>query len=209
MELRYINLEPENIVDYTRSQKIDAWVMALPNGIPLALAFPSFAQCGFLGVCAPFVDELAEMPVTVVDLSADYRFNEQWSYGLPERYRETLRGEIFSLSSLRLFTRVVFVCRCKAYCQPRLLRDGSSDGHSSLPSLSPSKRGHSGETKNKKRVCLFLMAYFRCSVCQATLVRELIPATRTIPTFCAIISFLTLCKIICTRGRLPIKCVLL
>ena len=53
---------------------VDAWVMALPNG-----------------VCKPFVDAVdrgakerasGEQSV-VVDLSADYRFEDKWTYGLP------------------------------------------------------------------------------------------------------------------------------
>jgi N-acetyl-gamma-glutamyl-phosphate reductase/acetylglutamate kinase len=75
LDLRYINLEPEKIVDFTKQNGIDAWVMALPNG-----------------VCKPFVDALGDMPVTVVDLSADYRFDQSWAYGMPERFREDIRN---------------------------------------------------------------------------------------------------------------------
>jgi N-acetyl-gamma-glutamyl-phosphate reductase/acetylglutamate kinase len=54
--------------------EVDAWVMALPNG-----------------VCKPFVDAIdrgskdrqsGEAGV-IVDLSADYRFESGWTYGLP------------------------------------------------------------------------------------------------------------------------------
>ncbi len=38
LDLRYVNLEPPEIVEFTKNNHIDAWVMALPNG-----------------VCAPFV----------------------------------------------------------------------------------------------------------------------------------------------------------
>ncbi|PIQ37157.1 MAG: N-acetyl-gamma-glutamyl-phosphate reductase [Lysobacterales bacterium CG17_big_fil_post_rev_8_21_14_2_50_64_11] len=53
-------------------QGIDALVLALPNGM-----------------AAPFVAALDEQaPATVVlDLSADYRFDDTWHYGLPERSR--------------------------------------------------------------------------------------------------------------------------
>lgn len=51
----------------------DAYIMALPNG-----------------VCKPFVEAIQEggksRPnghATIVDLSADYRFEDQWTYGLP------------------------------------------------------------------------------------------------------------------------------
>ncbi len=74
IDLRYVNLEPEAIVEFTKQNGIDAWVMALPNG-----------------VCKPFVDALGQMPVTVVDLSADYRFDEEWTYGMPERFRDNIR----------------------------------------------------------------------------------------------------------------------
>jgi N-acetyl-gamma-glutamyl-phosphate reductase/acetylglutamate kinase len=75
IDLRYVNLEPEAIVEFTKQNGIDAWVMALPNG-----------------VCKPFVDALGTMPVTVVDLSADYRFDEEWTYGMPERFRDNIRN---------------------------------------------------------------------------------------------------------------------
>ena len=50
--------------------EIDCWVMALPNG-----------------VCKPFVDAINEVgnsKTVIVDLSADYRFDAGWTYGLPE-----------------------------------------------------------------------------------------------------------------------------
>jgi N-acetyl-gamma-glutamyl-phosphate reductase/acetylglutamate kinase len=74
IDLRYVNLEPEAIVEFTKQNGIDAWVMALPNG-----------------VCKPFVDALGQLPVTIVDLSADYRFDEEWTYGMPERFRDSIR----------------------------------------------------------------------------------------------------------------------
>jgi len=48
---------------------IDCWVMALPNG-----------------VCKPFVEAIDQSgsDALVVDLSADYRFDDSWTYGLPE-----------------------------------------------------------------------------------------------------------------------------
>ncbi|CAG8513806.1 4836_t:CDS:10, partial [Racocetra persica] len=57
---------------------VDCWVMALPNG-----------------VCAPFVQAVNEAKTEqslIVDLSADHRFNDEWTYGLPELgNRETFR----------------------------------------------------------------------------------------------------------------------
>ena len=48
---------------------IDVWVMALPNG-----------------VAKPWVDAVEEgkKESVIVDLSADYRFDPAWTYGLPE-----------------------------------------------------------------------------------------------------------------------------
>jgi N-acetyl-gamma-glutamyl-phosphate reductase len=56
----------------------DAVVLALPNG-KAALCVQAFDAAG--------VD-----PV-VVDLSADYRFDDSWYYGLPELTRDTYRGQ--------------------------------------------------------------------------------------------------------------------
>ena len=39
------------------------------------------------GVCKPFVDAINEAgkpEAVIVDLSADYRFDSSWTYGLPE-----------------------------------------------------------------------------------------------------------------------------
>jgi len=70
--LRYIEATPENVV----SHPVDALVLALPNG-----------------KAAPFVAAIdADAPDTVVlDLSADYRFDAGWYYGLPELTRKNYR----------------------------------------------------------------------------------------------------------------------
>ncbi|KAF2017367.1 bifunctional acetylglutamate kinase/N-acetyl-gamma-glutamyl-phosphate reductase [Aaosphaeria arxii CBS 175.79] len=68
--ITYENLSPEDVKKMAEKGEIDCWVMALPNG-----------------VCQPFVDAVNEAgnPETViVDLSADYRFDSSWTYGLPE-----------------------------------------------------------------------------------------------------------------------------
>ena len=59
-------------------QGADALVLALPNAM-----------------AAPFVAELdAQAPATVVvDLSADYRFDDSWHYGLPELTRAGAAGK--------------------------------------------------------------------------------------------------------------------
>ena len=68
----YSNLQPEDIKQLEENGEVDVWVMALPNG-----------------VCKPFVDIIDSVnnpKSTIVDLSADYRFDTtgQWTYGLPE-----------------------------------------------------------------------------------------------------------------------------
>lgn len=72
--LQYVNLDAEAVA----SQGVDVVILALPNA-----------------KAAPFVDALAKTkPDTViVDLSADYRFDERWYYGLPELTRGKWRGE--------------------------------------------------------------------------------------------------------------------
>ena len=54
-----------------RLSEVDAVVLALPNGL-----------------AAPFVAGAAR----VIDLSADFRFDDSWIYGLPERFRDRIRG---------------------------------------------------------------------------------------------------------------------
>lgn len=73
-DLRYVEVTPENLASYPA----DALILALPNG-----------------KAAPFVAAIdATAPATVVlDLSADYRFNPDWYYGLPELTRTHYRGQ--------------------------------------------------------------------------------------------------------------------
>lgn len=69
-EITYENLTPDDVRRMEEKGQIDCWVMALPNG-----------------VCKPFVDAIDEAgrgESVVVDLSADYRFDNKWTYGLPE-----------------------------------------------------------------------------------------------------------------------------
>ncbi|KAI4157703.1 MAG: hypothetical protein LQ342_008089 [Letrouitia transgressa] len=69
-EITYENLTPEDVRRMEEKNQIDCWVMALPNG-----------------VCKPYIEVINETgnPSTViVDLSADYRFDPEWTYGLPE-----------------------------------------------------------------------------------------------------------------------------
>lgn len=54
----------------------DAWVLALPNGL-----------------AAPWVEAIRSKfsDAVILDLSADYRFDPLWTYGLPERFREQIQ----------------------------------------------------------------------------------------------------------------------
>jgi len=68
----FTQLEPEEI----SAHPADAWVLALPNGL-----------------AGGWVKSIrAEFPGSVIlDLSADYRFDPEWTYGLPERFRDQIR----------------------------------------------------------------------------------------------------------------------
>jgi N-acetyl-gamma-glutamyl-phosphate reductase len=68
----FTRLDPEGIDAYPA----DAWVLALPNG---------GAGQWVESIRAKFPDSV------ILDLSADYRFDPQWTYGLPERYRDDIR----------------------------------------------------------------------------------------------------------------------
>lgn len=71
----YSNLSPADVTKMEENGEVDAWVMALPNG-----------------VCKPFVDAIDAASRkggkgVIVDLSADYRFEDNWTYGLPGELR--------------------------------------------------------------------------------------------------------------------------
>lgn len=77
--LTYVNLKPDQL---KAQSEVDAWVLALPNG-----------------VCTPFVNQVNEdvnsgqsSQKVLVDLSADYRFDTTWTYGLPEFNRDNIKG---------------------------------------------------------------------------------------------------------------------
>lgn len=68
----YSNLQVEDIKKLEENGDVDVWILALPNG-----------------VSKPFVDTIdsaKNSKSTIVDLSADYRFDTTgtWAYGLPE-----------------------------------------------------------------------------------------------------------------------------
>lgn len=68
-EITYENLSADDVRRMEESGEIDCWVMALPNG-----------------VCKPFIDAVneAQKKSLIIDLSADFRFDNHWTYGLPE-----------------------------------------------------------------------------------------------------------------------------
>ena len=72
-ELRYRNLDAAGVA----ASAVDAVVLGLPNGL-----------------AAPYVEAIdaCAKKVAVLDLSADFRFDSGWAYGLPERHRASLAG---------------------------------------------------------------------------------------------------------------------
>jgi N-acetyl-gamma-glutamyl-phosphate reductase len=73
-DLAFENLD----ADAVAAKGVDAVILALPNGL-----------------AAPFVAalEAAKPDTVIVDLSADYRFEGSWYYGLPELTRGNYNGE--------------------------------------------------------------------------------------------------------------------
>ncbi|EIN04731.1 acetylglutamate kinase ARG6 [Punctularia strigosozonata HHB-11173 SS5] len=78
-KVTYSDLSVKDVEKMEKDGEVDAWVMALPNG-----------------VCKPFVDAVdagaaakskdGKEGGVIVDLSADHRFEDGWTYGLPELY---------------------------------------------------------------------------------------------------------------------------
>jgi len=73
-ELQFENLD----ADAVAAKGVDAVILALPNGL-----------------ASPFVAALdtAKPDTVIVDLSADYRFDNSWYYGLPELTRDRYNGQ--------------------------------------------------------------------------------------------------------------------
>jgi N-acetyl-gamma-glutamyl-phosphate reductase len=69
-EVRFESIGPDDLA----ATGIDALFLALPDGAGAA-----------------YVDSVAEETV-IVDISADHRFDDTWQYGLPELFREKLKG---------------------------------------------------------------------------------------------------------------------
>lgn len=68
----FVALAPTDVAD----QDADAWVLAVPNGVAAGWAEAIAA---------------AHPDAVILDLSADHRFDDSWTYGLPERNRDRLR----------------------------------------------------------------------------------------------------------------------
>jgi N-acetyl-gamma-glutamyl-phosphate reductase len=68
----FTQLEPAGV----SAHPADAWILALPNGL---------ADRWVEAIRAEFPDSV------ILDPSADYRFDPQWTYGLPERFRDQIR----------------------------------------------------------------------------------------------------------------------
>jgi N-acetyl-gamma-glutamyl-phosphate reductase len=73
-DMRYENLTPEQAL----LKDVDVLVLALPNGLA--------------GEWARAYDE-ARSSTVLIDLSADFRFDPDWYYGLPELNRQEYRGQ--------------------------------------------------------------------------------------------------------------------
>lgn len=71
--LQYEALSAQDVEGMEAEQAVDAWIMALPNG-----------------VSKPFIDAIESgaqkrngKSSVIIDISADYRFEDGWAYGLP------------------------------------------------------------------------------------------------------------------------------
>ena len=86
-DITYENLTADDVRKMEEKGQIDCWVMALPNGIRHLFAIVHLFLTLNTGVCKPYVDAIdavGRKESVIVDLSADYRFTENWTYGLPE-----------------------------------------------------------------------------------------------------------------------------
>ncbi|KAI5117236.1 hypothetical protein M0805_009273 [Coniferiporia weirii] len=93
--VEYSNLSAADVKRMEEAGEVDAWVMALPNGAakPFVDAIDSGAARR-LGKAKAGGEKEGSV---IVDLSADYRFEDGWTYGLPELYGRT---------SIRTSTRI-------------------------------------------------------------------------------------------------------
>jgi N-acetyl-gamma-glutamyl-phosphate reductase len=68
--LTFENVSPDDVA----KRPLDAIFLALPDGIG-----------------GPYVEEIADDTV-IIDISSDHRFDDDWVYGLPEMFREKIKG---------------------------------------------------------------------------------------------------------------------
>lgn len=73
LDLKFSDIRPDNLADFPA----DAYILALPNGQ---------AADYVAAVDAHFAE------AAIIDLSADYRFDDTWNYGQPERFAGKLAG---------------------------------------------------------------------------------------------------------------------
>ncbi len=71
-KMNFCALQPEEV----SSLQVDAWVLAVPNGVAAVWA-------GAI--------RNAHEDALILDLSADHRFDADWTYGLPELFRDRIR----------------------------------------------------------------------------------------------------------------------
>lgn len=71
-ELRYEELSRDDVAEYGA----DVCVLALPNGVS-----PAFVEA----------IDTSESDTIIVDLSSDHRFDDGWTYGQTERFRDRIR----------------------------------------------------------------------------------------------------------------------
>ncbi|KAE8888845.1 hypothetical protein PF005_g18202 [Phytophthora fragariae] len=69
-ELEFCELGLDDIATSPFGESVDVWVLALPNG--------------YCEKYATALDALRRKDKIIIDLSADQRFNSEWTYGLPE-----------------------------------------------------------------------------------------------------------------------------
>ncbi|AWV90916.1 N-acetyl-gamma-glutamyl-phosphate reductase [Bradymonas sediminis] len=72
-DLRFEELSPEDVAQ----KGADVCVLALPNKI----------SGDFVAAI-----ERTKPDTIIIDISADHRFDRDWTYGMPERFRDTIRG---------------------------------------------------------------------------------------------------------------------
>ncbi|MDX1555380.1 MAG: N-acetyl-gamma-glutamyl-phosphate reductase [Xanthomonadales bacterium] len=72
-DLLYSDINPDSLSEYPA----DAFILALPNGEAGDYVAAIDAACP---------------DAVVVDLSADYRFDDRWTYGQPERFGDRIQG---------------------------------------------------------------------------------------------------------------------